>query len=286
MISTTVLGPVSLALLVVCMALAYGVIACRRSQLATAGQLRDSMNAEKGAVRQLRLGSHNLRAIAMTLQGHAEHLDAGGVPDTAGIARAATGIFDMADYMHEWAQHAPSPRVLNEETLHLGNALDEAISAVTRATRPGRRTWHVDPDVVAVRLRADRRALRHVLMRALSVSVRGSAHEDSIDIRVERTELDGASRAVQLIIEPQSRPSERGHAAVNGGGPDLRLTLARALMEAHGGKLEIEQGDDLTIRIAFPIERIVNRSDATPERATLTVAKTESDDRLQAACVT
>jgi hypothetical protein len=86
----------SLALVVVCQALAWGLVACRRRQAATAGQLRDSMNAEKAAVRQLRLGSHNLRAIAMTLHGHAEHIDAGGAPDTAGIAYAATGVFDMA----------------------------------------------------------------------------------------------------------------------------------------------------------------------------------------------
>src|SRR5580693_2357098 len=149
----------------VCATLLVKLSTCRRARAELAEQFKTLLNAEKSAVRQLRLASHNLRSIGMTLQGHAEHLEVGGAPDIAGIANTATGVFDIADYMHEWIQHAPSARVLNELTLNLGGLVDEAISSVAHKMEPGRRTWHVEPEVIALRLRADQRALRYVLMR-------------------------------------------------------------------------------------------------------------------------
>jgi len=272
------LVPILLVVIAVaaCLVLAMRMAACQRSRAALAEQLRTLMTTEKSAVRQLRLGSHNLRTIGMTLQGHAEHLDAGGTPNIAGIANSATDVFDIADYMQEWIQHAQPTNVLEEEEVHLGGALDEAISTVSLKMQPGRRNWRVEPEVVALRLRADRRALRHVLTRALSVSVRSSAHDESIYVRLER-----AKDVVALVIEQLPGPAGRGQAALNGGGPDLRLTLARELMEAHGGQFEIEPGDNgsMRVRLAFPVERFVKPSDEAHETSTLGVAANETADR-------
>jgi len=267
----------------VCLALAVRLLACHRGRTEAADQFKTLMATEKSALRQLRLSSHNLRAIGMALQGHAEHLEAGGAPDIPGIAAAAGNVFDIADYMHEWAQHAQSTQVLNEEAVHLGNALDEAVSTVSLTMQPGRRHWLVEPDVLAVRLRADRRALRHVLTRALSVSVRSSGHDDSIRLR-----LDGAENEVALVIERQPRPGTGSTPTLNGGGPDLRLTLARALMEAHGGKLDVEPCDGLgvRVRIAFPVGRLITRSNDMREPATVAAAPSETDDRLRGVLVT
>jgi hypothetical protein len=268
-----------LVLFCACMALVVALVTCRRNNDATAAKLKAVMVSEKSAVRQLRLASHNLRAVGMTLQGHVEYLDAGGELDIVGIANLATGVFDIADYMHEWAQHAQSQHTLDDETVELGGALDQAISMVTRSILPARRSWRVDPDIIPVRLRCDRRALDHVLTRALGVAVRGGRHDDGVDIRIERVELDGVGGALALVIEQRVDASRHGNPTFVGSAPDLRLTLARALMEAHGGRLEIEQTDGLGIRIAFPAERVVSRGNATAERPMARV--TERDDRLQ-----
>ncbi len=246
-----------LVLLAVCLVLAAKLGGRHRDASDNSGRLESAISGEKAALRQLRLASHNLRAIGMTLQGHAEHVEAGGKPDPIGIANAAIGVLDAADYMHEWAEHSESTHVLNEEVLSLRSALDEAISTIARAIRPGQRNWKVDPDVFAVQLRADRRALRHVLMRALSVAARSNGHDDTIDIRTQAGEIEVGQRAVELVIEGQTG---HGNPAIGGGSPDLRLTLAHALIQAHGGKLAVDQHDGLSVHIAFPVDRVVQES--------------------------
>ena len=272
--------------LAACVALAAGLIAGQRNRARLAEQLKTSIATEKSAVRQFRLASHGLRATGMALQGHAEHLEGLGMPDTAGIGNAAASVLDVADYMHEWAEHAETTHVLNEEVLALGPAVDEAVSIVTLAIRPGRRTWNVDPDVLAMRLNADRRALRHLLTRALSVAARASSRDDSIVIRLESAELEGAKKAVALIIEAQPGPAERTTPAVIGSGPDLRLTLARTLMAAHGGTLEVEQRGGVSVRMTFPFERVVKRSDAVHEAPEIAAADGQNDDRRRGVSVT
>jgi len=264
--------------IVACMVLALRLVTCRNGKAAVAEQLKTLMTTEKSAVRQLRLGSHNLRTIGMTLQGQAEHLEAGGTPDVAGIANSATSVFDIAEYMQEWIQHGQPANTLEEEELHLGGVLDEAISTVSLHMQPGRRKWLVEPDVVPLRLRADRRALRHVLTRALGAAVRSSGHDDSIQVRLERTKS-----IVALVIE--QKPEEPGgrQSTINGGGPDLRLTLARELMEAHGGKFEIEPSDrgGLRVRLTFPIDRVIKWSDETQEKSTVGAAAGGTEARAR-----
>ena len=275
---SVLLPPVLVAVVaaVVCVALVVKLAACRRARAEIAEQFKTLLNAEKSAVRQLRLASHNLRSIGMTLQGHAEHLGVGGAPDITGIANTATGVFDIVDYMHEWIQHAPSARVLNEMTLNLGNLVDEAISSVAHKMEPGRRIWHVEPDVIALRLQADQRALRYVLMRALSVAVRSSGHDDRICVSRE-----DSSDSVALVIEHQPEQTESGAASLNGGGPDLRLTLARELVEAHGGKFDVVpcDGRRVRVRIAFPVVRLCKWADDTGEISRVVTAPIDTDDR-------
>ncbi len=278
MFQTTFLVPTLLVTIGIAafLVLALRMAACQRGRAAVTEQLRTLMTSEKSAVRQLRMGSHNLRTIGMTLQGHAEHLEAGGTADIIGIANSATGVFDIADYMQEWIQHAQPTNVLEDEELHLGTVLDEAISTVSLKMQPGRRNWQVEPEVVPLRLRADRRALRHVLTRALSVSVRSSAHDDNIHVR-----LEGANGAVALVIEQRPGPDGRSQSSLNGGGPDLRLTLARELMEAHGGQFEIEpcENGSVRVRLTFPAGRIVKSS----EEARDTSSETEIQSRKEMA---
>jgi len=89
-----------------------------------------------------------------------------------------------------------------------------------------------------------------------------------------------------LVIETQSGPAGHGNPTVAGGGPDLRLTLARTLMEAHGGKFDVEQGDGLSVRITFPADRFIKRSDEARESPKVDAARRNNDDRLRGVSVT
>jgi signal transduction histidine kinase len=174
----------------------------------------------------------------MTLQGHAEQLEAAGTGVMTGIAEAARNVFGIADYMDEWVQHAQPTHVLHEEVLDLGAVLDEAITEVRLAMEPGRRAWLVEPEVLPIRLRADRRAVRHVLARALSLSALSSNPDAGVQIKLER-----GDSTLALMVTSQPRPETRGQARAASAEPDPRLALARTLMEAHGGALEVEDSD-------------------------------------------
>ena len=284
---TALVAPAQLGIVVIglaaCLALALRLKVCNRGRAELTEQVKTLTNTENSAIRQLRLGSHNLRAIGMSLQGHAEHMLAGGPEDIQGIAKVATEVFDIADYMHEWSQHVQSTRILHEDAIYLGNELDEALSTITLTMQPGRRRWLVEPDVPAVRLRADRRALRHVLTRALSVSVRSSGHEDAFRLRLESTDHD-----IAMVIEPQRRPDGSDAPSLGGTGPDLRLTLARALMEAHGGTFDVAPGEQagVRVRIGFPLARLLKRSGELVDTTPTDAAHVNTDDRLRGALVT
>jgi hypothetical protein len=127
--------------------------------------------------------------------------------------------------------------------------------------------------------------LRHVLTRALSVAARSSGHDGGIAIHVEGAELDNAKRARALVIAVEPGPDGQGSPIVVGAGPDLRLTLARTLMEAHGGRLDAEPRDGLTVRIVFPVERIVKASDAARQAPQVEVARRPNDDRVRGSSV-
>ena len=255
----------TLLALIVRIVLAVGLVRSRRTGADLARQLKSSTAAERAAVRQLRLGAHNLRSIGMTLQGHAEQLEAAGVGVMTGIAEAARNVFGIADYMDEWVQHAQPTHVLHEEVLDLGAVLDEAISEVRLAMEPGRRAWLVEPEVLPIRLRADRRAVRHVLARALSLSALSCTPDAGGQIKLARGER---SLALMGPSQPQPQPGARGHTRAASAERDPRLALARTLMEAHGGALEVEDSDSAgrRVRVAFPASRLNVNADAARNR--------------------
>src|SRR6185312_8702810 len=87
---------------------------------AAAVKLRDSaQEAEQAATRQLRLAEHDLRAIGMTLHGHAEQLAIDGQAPAAGVAAAASDLFDMADDLHDQTLQPGAAHVLADEQVDL-----------------------------------------------------------------------------------------------------------------------------------------------------------------------
>ena len=112
-------------------------------------------------------------------------------------------------------------------------------------------------------LNADRRALKQVLLNLLSNSVKFTPKDGRIDVTLTRTP-EGAEIRVSdtgsgiapdrlaVIKEPFERGRENAYESQEGWG--LGLSIANALVLAHGGRLEIdsEQGKGTVVTVVLP----------------------------------
>lgn len=167
----------------------------------------------------------------------------------------ARRLFDLADQASDLLAAQAGPRVLREEALALGPFVEGVIATLEA---PGRR-WRIDPSLAGITLRADQRALRAALRAVLQRSLRETAADDRIALR-----FVPAPDVFALVIEDEGA----GHAAADldpGGtatgtrGLDLGLAMARDLLRAHGGELELEAADGIGARawLTLPSWRLV-----------------------------
>ena len=256
----------AVALAVACLALVLRFTRQGR-ELAAAHHLRRlAISGEQSLIRRLRLAAHDIRGVGMTLHGHADHLAAEAHADAAGIAGSAADLLDLADDLQDLTMDSAAPRTLREETMTLGKVVDEAIAAVSATILPGRRNWRVQPDLRPIPLRADRRALRHAISRVLADAVRNTRHDDWIDVSAESYKdgphEDGPHEdGLALIIADEGKGSltpEEDATRQDSRGIGLRLALARALIEAHGGRMEVLAAAGVGSRVCliFPASRL------------------------------
>lgn len=230
--------------------------------------------AEAAAMRLLRLSAQELRAVGVRLRGQADSMGEAAAAGAAGLAAVCGQLFDIADALqdgvleHEAGAMAVAPgggRLLHEEEVDLCRELAEAAAQAQTLLAPGRRNWRLPPPGPAMRVWADRRALRHVLGRVLADAVRNTGQGDWIDIAL-RSEGD----ELVLVVEdegggvPALEASPDGEAAADSRGIGLRLTLARGLMEAHGGRLEVEAMPRVGSRISLVFPAARRRAAALP----------------------
>ena len=257
-----------LLLVIVGLALAFGCLLVTRSRalvrsLARAETARDEARAAQAAAsRVMSLSANELRVPAMTLLGHADRLrgEKPGVAEhAAAIATLTTQILSLADDLHDQATPAHAERVLRDEEIRLAPLVAEAVAAVSASLGPSLRHWQVTPEFSAITLVGDRRALRQVLTRVLANAARFSAHGDWIDVSVERRE-DGLAVVVEDEGSGLASPDPTGErGVVDSRGIGLGLALARALTEAHGGRLAVESTAHVGTRVSllFPDARVV-----------------------------
>jgi signal transduction histidine kinase len=234
----------SLPFLVLC-----GAGACATALLAAAAMLerRRAEGRARAAEQALESRSRYLGLLAQEMQGHglallgyattpgpeATRSDSG----LEGRARALMGLSaDVSDLLAQGA----GPRVLKEDDTPLGPVLDEVIGHIVQVLTPGRRSWKVAPDLRALTLRADRRALTGALRQVLTRVVRHTQDGDSVQMRLVR-----ADESVAIVVEDdgsgQAGEDVNGLAVGRGTrGLGLGLMVAHDLLRAHGGDLTIE----------------------------------------------
>lgn len=161
---------------------------------------------------------------------------------------------------------------LREEELDLADIADSAIRMVRRQATEGGVRIGFAGDRSNCLLRADRRAVKQILVNLLSnavkftpsggsVAVRCDSRPDgALDVLVTDTGVGISEEDIPLVLERFGQVN--GTPRVNGEGTGLGLPLAQALVKLHGGELTINSRPDAgtTVRVHFPAERRVRQT--------------------------
>ncbi len=190
----------------------------------------------------MRLAARDLRAVGLHLHGR---------PD---LTMIASNVFAVADSLQ--AHGSAAEPVLQPETIDPHAAIAEAVLAASSALAPSKRNWRL-PTPSQTCLWADSRALRHILGHVLADAVRATREGDWIDIALQRgpagLTLQIKDEGEGLLIPGGCAPAPRDSRGIS-----LRLALARQLMQAHGGTLDIDArpGVGSQISLVFPAARV------------------------------
>ena len=199
-------------------------------------------------MRLLRLSSADQRNLALTLFGPAE-----AQPADTRLAALARRVLDMSESLAEQVETPDAPRYLAPEDVPFMPLVRFAVSQVMAHLGPSRRAWRIDPNFERMRLFVDRRALNQVLVHVLSNAVASTRDGDWIEISAES---DAGEWSIIVQDEGIGLPTaESGVCQDESRGIGLRLTLARSLMMAHGGKLVVESAVQVgtRVRLALPL---------------------------------
>jgi signal transduction histidine kinase len=221
----------------------------RVRQWQTRAEHAEQTNTE--AIRLLRAAGSEVRELALGLLGRPE-LAAGqptGAPTDLGAIVAQLSL--IADDLQDHAPPTPESRVLKREMIEVAPLLSHCIAAIAASLGPTARAWKLAPELADLRIYGDQRALSQVLLRVLSNAARATRHLDWIEIGAEFT--DGG-----VMITVQDEGTGLLAAAASSGrdnrGFGLGLAVARSLVRAHGGSLEVESvaGVGARVEVSLP----------------------------------
>jgi signal transduction histidine kinase len=252
----------------------------RRRAAAALARAEAAEQRAAAAERRLGLLAAELRGPGLAMLGRAERLlrglnAAADRQPVAGAARieaealaaAARDLLRLAEQLNELLAFQAGPPTLREDTFPLRPLLEETIAAVAAEPGAGGRHWRIAPELATLSLHADRRALRGALRSVLARAARLSRAGDCIELRLEPDR--GDSIAIVIEDEGSGVPSEDlAPEALEGDpvaippaavgrtrGVGLGLAVARALLEAHGGGLELEAAPGIGARASLLLPR-------------------------------
>ncbi len=244
--------------------LAWAVWARERARRQQAEQAAAALRtAQQSTLRLLRLSTGDQRNLALTLIGHAESLQPAD-PALTGLARC---LLEMSDTLVAQTEDADGPRYITDETVALLPAVEFALDQLSAHLGPARRAWRIDPALADTHLLADRRALNQVLVSVLTAAATSTRDGDWIEISLQQ---EAAETALVVQDEGVGLPvAAGGRHPGESRGIGLRLTLARSLMQAHGGSLTVQSAERVgtRVRLGFPATRLLQAVGERPDGA-------------------
>jgi signal transduction histidine kinase len=232
----------------------------------TMNQMLAQLDASFSAQRRLLADvSHQLRTPLTVARGHLEVLARSGEANSSEQTETVALVIDELTQMSLMVQRvlllgqAMEPDFLHEETIDLRALLDELSDAV-RVMAP--RNWWLGP-VPELTVLGDRAKLRGALLNLIDNAVKATTGDDSIGISASvngdlAIEVTDTGRGIppgeqQLVFDRFSRSARSSYH-----GSGLGLAIARAVAEAHGGRLELGSavGEGTRVKLILPRPRL------------------------------
>jgi signal transduction histidine kinase len=260
----------SFAPFLACAALAAALLQTLRHRRYALQECATQRAAYQDLVRLVRITTADMRSTAVALLGRAQTAED---PDRGFLLSTQASLLDLTDALLRQTE-APDPgHHLQEEAIRLRPVLDFVVAQVTCQLGPGRRAWRLADDLHGIELLADRRALHQVLLRVLTSAALATREGDWIAISAGWSD-DVAEGGWTLTVEDEGSglPIEASRVAGRlegpaGGQDEARetrgwgaaLTLARTLMQSHGGLLTVQSAASVGTRVglAFPATRVI-----------------------------
>jgi len=250
--------PLASFLILLALAALVGAAAAVMRAARMAVEAATQRNLAEAGRRSFGLLARDLNSMGLALLGRAQALG----PEVGRAFEAeARQILALADAAAEEGAVSGPMRHLTEERFPLAPILREAVAIAGAQLGPGKRHWRIAPAIENLAVTADRRALRGALVQVLGRAARATSEGDVIDIRA-----DLRPHAASIIIEDEGvglaiedlSPIAHDGAADRTRGLGFGLSLARALMRAHGGELVIEAAPGIGARafLSLPPERM------------------------------
>ena len=161
---------------------------------------------------------------------------------------------------------------LVEDMVDVRQMVADAVHMISGQVEKAELTLSCQPPAAGVRLRADARRIRQVLLNLLSnavkftpsggsISITAEPDGDGFEIAVTDTGIGIASEDIPTALERFGQVDSRFCRRYEGTG--LGLPLAKRLMELHGGTLNLVSvvGSGTRVSCRFPAERVVALAD-------------------------
>ena len=186
----------------------------------------------------------------------------------ADIHFSGTHLLEIINDILDVVRYEAGKMELKEEPVAVERAIGEALRLVAPQSAQGEigLVW-TPPEPPLPPLLCDRVRLRQMLLNILSNAIKFTMPGGSVEIRAELAEgLTLAITDTGIGIEPEDITrimtpfGQVGSVYASAQrGTGLGLTLTKALIEAHGGRLSLDSvaGVGTTVRLAFPAARVI-----------------------------
>lgn len=248
---------------------------------------RAHVEVEKERMRSSLLSSvsHDLRTPLAAITGAASSLLTENPPLDAGVRRELTqGIYDEANRLNTLVRNLLDITRLESGAVQVNKAwqpIEEVIGAALNRCEPqlvGREvTVDLPPDLPLVPL--DEVLIEQVLINLLENAIKYSPARSPISLSAVVTEpgvvVEVADRGPGIVPGDETRIFEKFYRAQSGsGGVGLGLAICRAIAEAHGGRIEVENRSEggAAFRFLLPI---VGEPPALPTDVLLDIGEPE-----------
>ncbi|MFO1183282.1 MAG: ATP-binding protein [Bauldia sp.] len=198
------------------------------------------------------------------------------------ILKSGTYLLGVINDILDMSRIEAGRLTLDLEDLHLDDIVPEALRITSEASgRPYEITCDVEPDM---RFRADRRAIKQILLNLLSNATKFTPAGGKIGVRARRVEgamivtiADSGIGIAPDALKRLGRPFEQvqNQFTKSHKGSGLGLAITRSLVELHGGSMRIlsREGKGTIVALRLPVEPRVAPQGASGRRETRAIRR-------------